>query len=153
MCHFLIPFSQTKIIYFIYLRKREDVTFVNTRIYSIIFFLHRRGQRDEEIETLFAKYDIDGDRVLNHFEQQEMLAELRNQVVIFCALSVWHVSFIVTFHTVGLFDSRTLQKFIIVTYRFFCNKLHYKISDFLKGAYLLGRLFKINIMEHAEFKK
>ena len=32
--YFLIPFSQTKITYFIYLRKREDVAFMNTRIYS-----------------------------------------------------------------------------------------------------------------------
>lgn len=41
--------------------------------------LKTRGYADGEIEALFAKYDIDGDRVLDEAEQKRMQADLNNQ--------------------------------------------------------------------------
>ena len=38
-----------------------------------------KGYGDTEIETLFAKYDMDGDRVLNEEEQKNMLKDLAEQ--------------------------------------------------------------------------
>lgn len=40
-----------------------------------------RGYADGEIEALFAKYDIDGDRVLDKDEQIRMQEDLNNQKV------------------------------------------------------------------------
>lgn len=40
-----------------------------------------RGYADGEIEALFAKYDIDGDRVLDEEEQKRMQADLNDQKV------------------------------------------------------------------------
>ena len=45
-----------------------------------------RGHADAEIEAVFAKYDIDGDRVLNEVEQTKMQADLEGQKV--CCLSL-----------------------------------------------------------------
>lgn len=42
----------------------------------------RRGYADGEIEALFAKYDIDGDRVLDEEEQRRMQADLNDQKVL-----------------------------------------------------------------------
>ena len=50
--------------------------------YTGIFFLNRRGYADGEIEALFAKYDVDGDRVLDEGEQKRMQADLEDQKVI-----------------------------------------------------------------------
>ncbi|XP_045214865.1 polycystic kidney disease 2-like 1 protein isoform X3 [Mercenaria mercenaria] len=41
--------------------------------------LKTRGYADGEIEALFAKYDIDGDRVLDEDEQKKMQADLNDQ--------------------------------------------------------------------------
>jgi len=41
--------------------------------------LRAKGYADIEIETLFAKYDLDGDRVLNEEEQQNMMKDLAEQ--------------------------------------------------------------------------
>jgi len=41
--------------------------------------LKARGHADAEIEAVFAKYDIDGDRVLNEIEQSKMQADLEGQ--------------------------------------------------------------------------
>ncbi|XP_052236513.1 polycystic kidney disease 2-like 1 protein isoform X2 [Dreissena polymorpha] len=41
--------------------------------------LKTRGYADGEIEALFAKYDIDGDRVLDEEEQRKMLSDLNDQ--------------------------------------------------------------------------
>ena len=38
-----------------------------------------KGYSDLEIEALFAKYDLDGDRCLNEEEQKNMLKELSAQ--------------------------------------------------------------------------
>lgn len=43
--------------------------------------LKTRGYADGEIEALFAKYDIDGDRVLDEEEQKRMQADLNDQKV------------------------------------------------------------------------
>ena len=40
-----------------------------------------RGYADGEIEAMFAKYDIDGDRVLDEEEQRRMQADLTEQKV------------------------------------------------------------------------
>lgn len=42
---------------------------------------YSRGYADGEIEALFAKYDIDGDRVLDKDEQIRMQEDLNNQKV------------------------------------------------------------------------
>ena len=41
--------------------------------------LRAKGYADVEIEALFAKYDLDGDRVLNEEEQQNMMKDLAEQ--------------------------------------------------------------------------
>ena len=41
--------------------------------------IQAKGNADIEIETLFSKYDLDGDRVLNEEEQQNMIKDLAAQ--------------------------------------------------------------------------
>lgn len=48
-------------------------------IYWLIFNFQSKGYGDVEIETLFAKYDVDGDRCLNEAEQMAMLKDLAEQ--------------------------------------------------------------------------
>ncbi|ELT89097.1 hypothetical protein CAPTEDRAFT_146610 [Capitella teleta] len=43
--------------------------------------LKTRGYAEAEIEAVFAKYDIDGDRVLDKTEQRKMQADLEGQKV------------------------------------------------------------------------
>ena len=43
----------------------------------------RRGYKDEEIEEMFAKYDVDGDRNLDELEQSHMQSDLEGQKVRF----------------------------------------------------------------------
>ena len=45
-----------------------------------------RGYAEAEIEAVFAKYDVDGDRVLDEKEQRRMQADLEGQKV--CDVSV-----------------------------------------------------------------
>lgn len=52
-----------------------------TPITFVLFFFCSRGYADGEIEALFAKYDIDGDRVLDEEEQRKMLSDLSDQKV------------------------------------------------------------------------
>ena len=40
-----------------------------------------RGYADCEIEAMFAKYDIDGDRILDEEEQRRMQADLESEKV------------------------------------------------------------------------
>ena len=40
-----------------------------------------RGYAEAEIEAVFAKYDVDGDRVLDEKEQRRMQADLEGQKV------------------------------------------------------------------------
>ena len=46
-----------------------------------LFF--RRGHADAEIEAVFAKYDLDGDRILDEEEQRKMQEDLEGQKVTF----------------------------------------------------------------------
>ena len=41
----------------------------------------RRGHADAEIEAVFAKYDLDGDRILDEDEQRKMQEDLEGQKV------------------------------------------------------------------------
>ncbi len=41
--------------------------------------LRAKGYADIEIETLFAKYDLDGDKILNAEEQKNMMKDLAEQ--------------------------------------------------------------------------
>ena len=41
--------------------------------------LREKGYSDIEIEALFAKYDVDGDQILNEDEQKSMLKDLMSQ--------------------------------------------------------------------------
>lgn len=53
--------------------------------------LVRRGHADAEIEAVFAKYDLDGDRILDEEEQRKMQEDLEGQKVSFkncCCLTV-----------------------------------------------------------------
>ncbi len=43
------------------------------------FVFYRRGYAEAEIEAVFAKYDADGDRVLNAEEQKAMHDDLEEQ--------------------------------------------------------------------------
>jgi len=47
---------------------------------STVFSL---GHADAEIEAVFAKYDLDGDRILNEAEQKKMQEDLEGQKVSF----------------------------------------------------------------------
>lgn len=47
------------------------------------YIIFSRGYADGEIEALFAKYDIDGDRVLDKDEQIRMQEDLNTQKVIY----------------------------------------------------------------------
>ena len=47
----------------------------------LILNFFRRGHADAEIEAAFAKYDKDGDRVLNEVECKKMQSELEVQKV------------------------------------------------------------------------
>lgn len=40
-----------------------------------------RGHADAEIEAVFAKYDLDGDRILDEDEQRKMQEDLEGQKV------------------------------------------------------------------------
>lgn len=52
-------------------------------LYQCLFkSISRRGYADGEIEAMFAKYDIDGDRVLDEDEQRRMHADLTEQKVL-----------------------------------------------------------------------
>lgn len=42
---------------------------------------HSRGHADAEIEAVFAKYDLDGDRILDEEEQRKMQEDLEGQKV------------------------------------------------------------------------
>jgi hypothetical protein len=48
-------------------------------IYIFFSFRKPKGYSDTEIEALFAKYDLDGDRVLNIEEQKRMYQDLANE--------------------------------------------------------------------------
>ena len=45
------------------------------------FVDYRRGYEEEEIEVVFAEFDIDGDRNLDEAEQIQMMADLEGQKV------------------------------------------------------------------------
>lgn len=47
----------------------------------IVLFLVSRGHADAEIEAVFAKYDLDGDRILDEEEQRKMQEDLEGQKV------------------------------------------------------------------------
>ena len=49
--------------------------------YSSCWFICSRGYAEAEIEAVFAKYDVDGDRVLDEEEQRKMHADLEGQKV------------------------------------------------------------------------
>ena len=49
------------------------------RKYCVVFV--RRGHADAEIEAVFAKYDLDGDRILDEEEQRKMQEDLEGQKV------------------------------------------------------------------------
>jgi hypothetical protein len=51
------------------------------------FSFSRRGYAEAEIEAVFAKYDIDGDRVLDKTEQRKMQADLEGQKVTYWTLN------------------------------------------------------------------
>lgn len=46
-----------------------------------LYFKPRRGHADAEIEAVFAKYDLDGDRILDEEEQRKMQEDLEGQKV------------------------------------------------------------------------
>ena len=45
------------------------------------FICCSRGHADAEIEAVFAKYDLDGDRILDEEEQKKMQEDLEGQKV------------------------------------------------------------------------
>lgn len=58
----------------------ERITLVLT-IANLFSFFYSRGHADAEIEAVFAKYDLDGDRVLNAKEVRGMNEDLEGQKV------------------------------------------------------------------------
>jgi len=62
----------------------NSLRFTIRKIRFLFFFFpfsiqKSKGYDDVEIETLFAKYDMDGDRCLNQEEQKNMLKDLCKQ--------------------------------------------------------------------------
>jgi len=47
----------------------------------ILFIFISRGHADAEIEAVFARYDLDGDRILDEDEQRRMQEDLEGQKV------------------------------------------------------------------------
>jgi hypothetical protein len=47
----------------------------------VCLFIFSRGHADAEIEAVFAKYDVDGDRVLDEEECKKMQEDLEGQKV------------------------------------------------------------------------
>ena len=45
------------------------------------FKFDRRGYAEQEIEAMFAKYDVDGDRVLDLDEQRALNRQLEGEMV------------------------------------------------------------------------
>lgn len=65
------------VLWIVYVRRRWSTFHIIKRRTSLIlwpFSLRRKGYADTEIEALFAKYDTDGDRILDP-EEQKCLAE------------------------------------------------------------------------------
>jgi hypothetical protein len=48
---------------------------------SLRLIFLRRGYAEAEIEAVFAKYDVNGDRILDQKELAKMAADLENQSV------------------------------------------------------------------------
>lgn len=68
-------------------------------------FLFSRGHADAEIEAVFAKYDLDGDRILDEEEQRKMQEDLEGQKVRFqinlgLNSSTWLLFWVSSFDTV-----------------------------------------------------
>lgn len=68
-------------------------------------FLFSRGHADAEIEAVFAKYDLDGDRILDEEEQRKMQEDLEGQKVRFLInlglnSSTWLLFWVSSFDTV-----------------------------------------------------
>ena len=65
----------------------EDLLSLISLLYSIfikrfvVSILNSLGHADAEIEAVFAKYDLDGDRILNEEEQVKMQRDLEGQKV------------------------------------------------------------------------
>ena len=57
------------------------IYFFSSDIIIYIYFFNRLGHADAEIEAVFAKYDLDGDRILNEDEQIQMQKDLEGQKV------------------------------------------------------------------------
>lgn len=51
--------------------------------HAVVSFFFSRGHADAEIEAVFAKYDLDGDRILDEEEQRKMQEDLEGQKVRF----------------------------------------------------------------------
>lgn len=64
--------------------------------------IFRRGYADGEIEAMFAKYDVDGDRVLDEEEQKRMQADLADQ-------SVW------SFFSLYFFSSKEIFQILSIS--------------------------------------
>lgn len=75
-----------------------------TNFSVVVHLYYRRGHADAEIEAVFAKYDLDGDRILNEVEQKKMQNDLEGQ-------EVYH-GFIKTEKKI----TRCLSTFLIVSY-------------------------------------
>ena len=56
---------------------------------TINHFYSSRGYADGEIEALFSKYDLDGDRVLDEDEQKKLQADLEEQKVYCYDYKLW----------------------------------------------------------------
>jgi len=50
-------------------------------IYYVANYYCRRGYAEAEIEAVFSKYDINGDRALDDVELRQMAADLEGQKV------------------------------------------------------------------------
>lgn len=67
------------------------IYFFSSDIIIYIYFFNRLGHADAEIEAVFAKYDLDGDRILNEDEQIQMQKDLEGQKVHIFVFAVFFV--------------------------------------------------------------
>lgn len=86
--------------------------------HAVVSFLVSRGHADAEIEAVFAKYDLDGDRILDEEEQRKMQEDLEGQKVRFLVhfgpkLEHYSVVFSVIFDT-AFQDFKTARNKIII---------------------------------------
>ena len=83
-------------------------------IFWTLYLFNSRGYGDQEIEAAFAKYDVDGDQVLDEEEQRKMQDDLERQRVNF-NVSQFFLHFLLVFTFLQYTDWGLLDVYVSTT--------------------------------------